>query len=127
VTGVGSSSRLAGLLLEANQDVWRKVVGHPFVRATADSSLAEAAFERWLLEDYAFVLGFRRFLAGLIALAPDEEARDVLAPALTPLQAEVELFRAEAARRELDLDAAEPFSDNPWVHELSAGLTAGRI
>lgn len=76
---------------------------HPFVVAAADGSLSEEAFGRWLVEDHHFVVGFRRFLARLVAIAPDERSRDVLAGGLGPLQAELDLFRAEAARRGLDL------------------------
>lgn len=76
---------------------------HLFVQAAADGSLPAAAFERWLVEDHHFVVGFRRFLARLVELAPDEATRDLLAAALVPLQAELDLFRSEAARRGLDL------------------------
>lgn len=80
---------------------------HPFVREAADGTLPPAAFDRWLVEDHHFVVGFRRFLTALLAIAPDERARDLLAGALVPLQAELDLFRAEAAARGLDL-TAEP-------------------
>jgi thiaminase len=80
---------------------------HPFVRAAADGTLPREAFDRWLVEDHHFVVGFRRFLARLVELAPDESARDLLAGAQVPLQAELDLFRAEAEKRGLDL-TAEP-------------------
>ena len=87
--------------------LWDRIATHPFVTAAADGSLAPEAFDRWLVEDHHFVVGFRRFLARLVALAPDEPARDLLAGALVPLQAELELFRREADARGLDL-GAEP-------------------
>ncbi len=80
---------------------------HPFVHAAADGTLAPEAFDRWVVEDHHFVVGFRRFLARLVELAPDEDARDLLAAAQVPLQAELDLFRAEAGKRGLDL-GAEP-------------------
>jgi thiaminase len=80
---------------------------HPFVRAAADGTLPREAFDRWLVEDHHFVVGFRRFLARMVELAPDESARDLLAGAQVPLQAELDLFRAEAEKRGLDL-TAEP-------------------
>ena len=82
-------------------------MNHPFIEAAADGTLDPAAFDRWLVEDHHFVVGFRRFLARLVALAPDEAARDLLAGAQVPLQAELDLFRAEAEKRGLDL-AGEP-------------------
>lgn len=94
-------------LSRAGQPLWGRILDHPFVRAAGDGSLTADAFDRWIGEDHAFVVGFRRFLAGLVTLAPDERARDVLAGALGPLQAELDLFRREAARRGIDL-GAEP-------------------
>jgi thiaminase/transcriptional activator TenA len=80
---------------------------HPFIREAADGSLDPAAFDRWLVEDHHFVVGFRRFLARLVEIAPDEATRDLLAGAQIPLQAELDLFRTEAEKRGLDL-ATEP-------------------
>jgi thiaminase/transcriptional activator TenA len=80
---------------------------HPFLVAAADGTLPADAFGRWLVEDHHFVVGFRRFLARLVELAPHEAARDVLAGGLGALQGELDLFRAEAASRRLDL-ATEP-------------------
>ena len=85
--------------------LWDRITTHPFVAGAADGSLSEEAFGRWLVEDHHFVVGFRRFMARLVELAPDEAARDLLSGALVPLQAELDLFRAEAAARHLDLDA----------------------
>jgi formylaminopyrimidine deformylase / aminopyrimidine aminohydrolase len=77
---------------------------HPFIREAADGTLDPGAFDRWLVQDHHFVVGFRRFLGRLLEIAPDEPARDLLAGAQIPLQAELDLFRAEAAKRDLDLD-----------------------
>jgi thiaminase len=91
----------------AGAGLWERIPQHPFVAAAADGTLPEEAFDRWIVEDHHFVVGFRRFLGGLLATAPDEAARDVLAGGIAALTPELELFRAEAARRGLDL-AAEP-------------------
>lgn len=107
-------------LVAGAADLWERIPVHPFVVAAADGSLPEEAFGRWLVEDHHFVVGFRRFLARLVAIAPDEAARDVLAGALAPLQAELDLFRAEADRRGLDL-GAEP---NPTTLGYTAYVQA---
>lgn len=96
-----------GRLLEANADLWAAITAHPFVAAAAGGTLPRSAFDRWLVADHFYVVGFRRFLARLVEIAPDEPARDLLAGALVPLQAELDLFRREARVRDLDL-AAEP-------------------
>ena len=98
-----SAALLAGAVSE-----WPKLASHPFVVATADGTLPSATFGRWLVADHHFVVGFRRFLARLVELAPHERARDVLAGGLGALQAELDLFRVEAAERGLDLDGDEP-------------------
>jgi formylaminopyrimidine deformylase / aminopyrimidine aminohydrolase len=97
----------ARTLLARSTPLWQRLTTHPFVKSIGDGSLDQVAFDRWLVEDHAFVVGFRRFLAGLVTLAPDARAGDVLAAGLGPLQAELDLFRREAANRRLDL-AAEP-------------------
>jgi thiaminase/transcriptional activator TenA len=107
------------------RDLWTHVEGHPFVAAAGDGSLDPAAFDRWLVQDYAFVVGFRRFLAGLLALAPDEQARDVLVAALPALQAELELFRTEAVRRGLDLGGEPNSTTLGYTSFVQASLQDG--
>jgi thiaminase len=91
-------------LLAGEAARWAAIGSHPFVVATADGSLPADTFDRWVVADHFFVVGFRRFLARLIELAPDEPARDLLAGALAPLGEELDQFRAWAADRRLDLD-----------------------
>lgn len=96
---------VAGELLAGSRAPWSQLAAHPFVARAGDGSLRRATFDRWLVADHYFVVGFRRFLTGLVTLAPDEHAADVLAAGLGALQAELDLFRREAATRGLDLDA----------------------
>lgn len=98
-------------LLDVNRELWQRITTHPFVRAAGDGTLPSEAFDRWIVEDHFFVVGFRRFLGRLVELAPDEPARDLIAGSLAPLQAELELFRSAAAERGLDLDV-EPCPTN---------------
>jgi thiaminase/transcriptional activator TenA len=91
------------VLLRRQRERWAALARHPFLTAAADGSLPADAFGRWLVEDHHFVVGFRRFLARLVELAPHEPARDVLAGGLGALQAELDLFRTEADVRGLDL------------------------
>jgi thiaminase/transcriptional activator TenA len=102
-----TGGRASESLLDSASGLWSRIVVHPFVIAVADGTLDKEAFDRWLVEDHAFVAGFRRFLAGLVSLAPDEATREVLVGALVPLDAELQLFDEEASRRGLDL-AVEP-------------------
>ncbi len=99
---------------------WTQLTEHPFVLATADGTLTEAAFDGWLLSDHAFVVAFRRFLAGAVVIAPEEGARDVLCGGLAALTVELALFRDELVRRELDPAAHAPsltcIGYTGWMH-----------
>lgn len=90
-------------LRDDNTDLWPSITTHPFVVAAADGTLPEEAFDRWIVADHHFVVGFRRFLGRLLELAPDEPARDLLAGGLAALTPELELFRSAATGKGLDL------------------------
>ncbi|GAB2933325.1 thiaminase II [Rhodococcus aerolatus] len=112
MTGTGATgSGTAAALVAAGAEVHARSLTHPFVRGVADGTLPEADFERWLVADHLFVVEFRRFLAAVLALAPDEDHRDVLAGGLAALTPELALFRRELAARGLPAvtdDAADP-------------------
>ena len=97
----------AGTLLAESRAPWSRLGEHPFVTEASEGTLRRPVFDRWLVADHFFVVGFRRFLTGLVTLAPDEHAADVLAAGTAALQGELDLFRREAAARGLDL-AMEP-------------------
>lgn len=92
-------------LVTGSAQLWEQIVAHPFVAAAGEGTLPREAFDRWLVQDHFFVVGFRRFLAELRALAPDDGARALLDGGLDALEPELALFRAEAEQRGLDLDA----------------------
>jgi len=117
--------RFSAELLSANEDLWPSLTDHPLVVAAADGSLPADAFDRWIVADHAFVVAFRRFVAGLLALAPDEAARDLLAGSLTALQPELELFRTAAAARGLDLEAEPGLTELGYSSYLLASLADG--
>lgn len=102
-----------------------KPADHPFIKAAADGTLPSEAFDRWLVQDHWFVVGFRRFLGRLLELAPDEGTRDLLAGAQVPLQAELDLFRAEAATRSLDLNAEPSPTTLGYTSFLQASTADG--
>lgn len=116
----------AAALVAGEAQRWPRLTGHPFVLATADGTLPETAFDRWLLEDHAFVVEFRRFLAGVLVLAPDESSRDVLAGGIAALTPELDLFRDELDRRGLDHRAHVPGAECvAYTSYLLASLHAG--
>jgi len=123
--GTGRAVGSARALLARSAPLWQRLTEHPFVQQAGAGTLGEPAFERWLVEDHWFVVGFRRFLAGLVALAPDARSADVLAAGLAPLQAELDLFRREAASRRLDLTGEPAPTTLGYTSYLQASLADG--
>ncbi|HEX5495395.1 MAG TPA: hypothetical protein VFX70_12565 [Mycobacteriales bacterium] len=119
--GPGAAAELCAL----GEPLWPRIVAHPFVLATGAGTLPAEAFDRWIGADHAFVAGFRRFLAGLVALAPDEAARDILAAAMVPLRHELELFREQAAGRGVDLEAEPAPTTLGYTAFVQASLLDG--
>lgn len=115
----------SGALLAGAAEEWRSLVAHPFVVATADGTLGAEQFGQWLVADHHFVVGFRRFLARLVEMAPHERARDVLAGGLVGLQVELDLFRVEAVDRGLDLDAEPSLTTLGYTAYLLASTADG--
>jgi thiaminase/transcriptional activator TenA len=119
------SGAVARTLLASAAPLWSRLVVHPFVVAAGDGSLDPAVFDRWIVADHYFVVGFRRFLGGLVAIAPDQLSADVLAAGLAPLQVELDLFRREAYARRLDLTAEPGPTTLGYTSFLQASLQDG--
>ena len=116
---------ISGVLLAQERELWAVMARHPFLLAAADGTLPPEDFDRWLVEDHHFVVGFRRFLARLVELAPTEEARDLLAGGLAALQGELDLFRAEADQRGLDLHGEPTLTTLGYTSYLLASPADG--
>ncbi len=97
--------RASARLFADHADLWGRITTHPFVLAAADGSMTQEAFDRWIVADHHFVVGFRRYLGRMLELAPDEPSRDLLSGGITALTPELQLFRDAAMERGLDLDA----------------------
>lgn len=112
-------------LLAGEAGAWERILVHPFVTETSSGSLPQATFGRWLTEDYFFVRAFRSFLEALSAIAPDEEARDILAGGLAALEPELALFEREAAARGLDLEVEPSLLNLGYSSYLLASVGEG--
>jgi thiaminase len=93
-------------LPERHPDLWRRATRHEFLDAVRDGSLAVAAFDRWLTQDYRFVALLLRFQARLLARSP-RPAQAVLAGGAVALVDELAWFEQQATARGLDLAVAE--------------------
>lgn len=87
-------------------ELWSRGTSAAFLDAIGDGSLPEEAFNRWLVQDYLFVLGFTRF-AALAAARTPRPGQSLLLGGLAALDAELDWFERHARERGLDL-ASEP-------------------
>jgi thiaminase/transcriptional activator TenA len=60
---IAAPGTLFSRLRDAARASWEAYVAHPFVRGLADGSLPEAAFRRYLTQDYLFLIHFARAYA----------------------------------------------------------------
>ena len=100
----GEQVSAAAELVAYSAERWPRVTSHPFVQAVADGSLERAAFERWMVADHAFNIEHRRFLGGLLALAPSTWDAEVIASGLPTTMGDIDRIRRTAMKHEIDLD-----------------------
>ena len=81
---------------------WSHATHHPFLEAVRDGTVAETAFEAWLVQDYRFVSDLLVFQARLLARAP-RSTHAVLAGGVVALVDELTWFEEQAAARRLAL------------------------
>ncbi|MDA8344603.1 MAG: thiaminase II [Thermaerobacter sp.] len=67
------------LLWSAIADLWPRIMEHPFLRELHEGTLDEAAFRRFLAQDYLYLEGFARVLLLGGAHAPSGHAMRMLA------------------------------------------------
>jgi len=63
VDAIPAAGTLFARLRDAARPSWEAYVAHPFVRGLTDGSLPEAAFRRYLTQDYLFLIHFARAFA----------------------------------------------------------------
>jgi formylaminopyrimidine deformylase / aminopyrimidine aminohydrolase len=88
-----------------HESLWAAATRHPFLDAVRDGTIADTAFDRWLVQDALFVADLLTFQARLLARAP-RRAQATLAGGCVALVAELDWFGEQANRRGLDLAAA---------------------
>lgn len=110
-------------LLDRHPDLWERATRHPFLDGVRQGTLPEAAFRRWLVQDYHFVRGLLQAQACVLAAAPRPDQR-VLASGLVALVDELDWFERHASQRGLSLDAALHPTCQEYV-EFLVGLRHG--
>jgi thiaminase/transcriptional activator TenA len=109
---VEAAEGFSAQLRRAADPIWRAQHEHPFVRGVADGSLPIAGFERYVRQDYVFLVEYGRLLALGAARAPDlQTMRRFAGLTQAILGEEMELHRAfarELGIAESELEAEEP-------------------
>ncbi|MFC5134941.1 MULTISPECIES: thiaminase II [Haloferacaceae] len=85
-------------LLDAGSTIWAAQLDHPFVRELAAGDLPDAAFRRWLEQDYLYLFEYARTYAVAGAKAREESAMaTLLGGADAVLNEELDLHRSFAS------------------------------
>lgn len=103
--------RLTDEMRAAAAPVWEAQLTHPFVRGIADGTLEPEKFERWIRQDWLYLLEFARVFAWAAAKADRRDSMSWFAGILDlTLNTEMALHREYAARfgiPEAELDREE--------------------
>jgi thiaminase/transcriptional activator TenA len=109
---VEAAEPFSAQLRRAADPIWQAQHDHPFVRGVAAGTLAVARFERYVRQDYLFLIDYGRLLALCAARAPDLETMRRFADLTQAiLGEEMELHRALAREfgiTEAELEAGQP-------------------
>lgn len=93
--------------IDANSDLWDRMLGHPLLEQMRDDRLSPEAFTRWMRQDHLFVVSAIPFLAALIPRGPASHWQP-LARAVGVLEREVRLFEEQASALGVPLGDAIP-------------------
>jgi len=97
----------AAALWDANADLARACLEHPFVHGIASGELARTRFQVYVAQDAFFLEAFARAYALALAKSPDRHGLDAFKALLGGVFDELRLHAGYAARWEIDL-APEP-------------------
>lgn len=107
------------LLAEA-APLWEKMLGHPFLSAVADGSIADETFKAWVVQDYLFIREALSFLSILHAKAP-HHLRPTLGQTIVGIHQELDLFRKQAEAHGISFEGATmSFVCQAYAHFLKA-------
>ncbi|OZJ02050.1 hypothetical protein BZG36_05373 [Bifiguratus adelaidae] len=103
-----SSRELADSIVEAAGEQYKKVTSDAkFIQAVGDGSISTAQFNRWLSEDYYFVVVTIKAVSALLVFLPSESTKTLIA-ALGAFSEELSFFRQHIKEKDLkDLPAGD--------------------
>jgi thiaminase len=90
-------------LREQNAGEWANALEHPLITRTADGSVEDAVFERWLVMNTQFMRTYRRFFIVMGTLAPDTRSSTIMVKGLQSTDYEIEESEQYGEERGLDM------------------------
>lgn len=100
----------------AAEDIWKKCIDHPFVRAIGDGTLPVERFRYFMVQDYLYLYEYARVFALGIARAQDPQLMRMFAQSVNQiLDGEMKIHRAYMQRlgiSEKDIECAAPALEN---------------
>jgi thiaminase len=103
--GTPGSDTPSARLREQNAAEWARGLAHPLIVDTADDSISDAHFTRWIVITTHFLRTYRRFLMVMGTLAPDTRASRLLFQGVQEMDEEMRRTGEFAAAHAVELDA----------------------
>lgn len=116
-------------LIERHENTWQAATSDEFLDRVRDGTLPEAAFTRWLEQDYLFVVGLTRAWGRLLTLAPVEDLA-LISTGISAFTSELAWFTEIAGSRGLRLGRkADPRAAAyiAYLNEVAVGPYAAAI
>jgi thiaminase len=107
-------------LREHHADEWARALEHTLITQTADGTVADAVFERWVVMNTEFLRTYRRFFIVMGTLAPDTRSSTLMVKGLRSTDYEIEDAEQYAEQHGVDL-AYEP---SPQAMDYSSFVMA---
>jgi thiaminase len=121
----GGGATCADAIFQSVEEYWLQVRSHPLCREAGDDTLEADAFERWMIADYTFNIHYRRFLAGLMTIAPTASSAEVVSFGLPAINKDTSLIMETARRHGIDLDSGAGPTTISFVSYMQALLQQG--
>ncbi|MGV8124984.1 MAG: TenA family protein [Candidatus Xenobiia bacterium LiM19] len=77
-------------LWNKNDATYRAILALPFIRGVQDGTLAAGTFRDYIIQDYLYLLNYKKVFELLLSRAPDERARLFLAAEIQGIDQEIE-------------------------------------
>jgi thiaminase len=94
-------------LRDHHAEEWARAIGHSLITETADETIEDAVFDRWIVMNTEFLRTYRRFFIVMGTLAPDTRSSTLMVKGLQSTDYEIQESEAYAEQHGIVL-AYEP-------------------